>query len=378
MLKRVTFIFAAVLTLTLSAVTGCVRTFDPTPKQGKAISFGAGSSLLVDGMPSRAQTRGAELKEAFDQASEDVGAANADSFFVWGTKTVSTTRYAVFTGQAVILTSLGANDADPADDVWDYAPHRFWDTNASQYEFLGISGSSSVSNTTCNPAASGHLTAHVTHDITESQRDLMAAGARRTDGSQSKVNLTFSHILSAVLVVIYNDSPTIPVQLNAYRFRNICIRATGIVEQNGASLTEMTSAHWTEPAYSSGRIMGCTDTTALTARTYFPDEADWDDHWDLMIPQSLATYGDYIPQMYLDYEYDQVNPYSGQEEHNHSAFPINLEEITIKNSDRCITSWEPGKKYLYEVHIRLGGGVNVNVSVTDWEEVLGETPGITL
>ena len=59
-------------------------------------------------------------------------------------------------------------------------------------------------------------------------------------------------------------------------------------------------------------------------------------------------------------------------------FPINLEEIHVKNSDSYITSWEPGRKYIYEIHIRLGGGINVTVSVTDWETVPAETPGLTI
>ena len=49
MLNRVTFILAAVFALTLPAVTGCVKTYDPAPEPGSdAIRFDAGSSLLVD------------------------------------------------------------------------------------------------------------------------------------------------------------------------------------------------------------------------------------------------------------------------------------------------------------------------------------------
>ena len=109
-----------------------------------------------------------------------------------------------------------------------------------------------------------------------------------------------------------------------------------------------------------------------------PEQIHNAEEWDLMIPQSLIPDGEHIPQLYLDYEYDQVNPYTGQMEHNHSQFPINLETINVKNSDGCITSWEPGKQYTYEIHIRLGGGITVNVSVTDWQEIFAETPGLTI
>ena len=97
-----------------------------------------------------------------------------------------------------------------------------------------------------------------------------------------------------------------------------------------------------------------------------------------MIPQDLETFGGYTPQLYLDYVYTHINPYTLDEEVVNTPFGINLEEIRIKNSDNFITQWEPGKKYTYEIHIRLGGGVNVTVNVTDWEEVIAETPGVII
>ena len=366
MLKRVTFIFAAVFGILLSA--GCSKTIDLTPEEGSAIRFGAGSMLLNDDAPQRSLTRAAEFKGAFGMN---------DQFLVWGSKTISGNKYSVFTGQTVSLTGLGANDADPSDDVWEYSPLRFWDSNATRYDFLAVSGASSTGNIICNPAASGHLTATVTHNVTLSQSDLLAAGGQRTGGSTAKVDLAFQHVLSAVSVVIYNDSPLISVKLNSCKFRNLCVQASGVVQQDGNSLAEMTSSHWTPVSYDPSLIMGYSiDGGAnMAARTHYPAE----EIWDFMIPQSLVPYLSYTPQLYLDYEYDQANPITDEIEHNHPQFPIDLEEILVKNSSGSyITSWEPGKKYSYEIHIRLGGGVNVNVSVTDWEEILAETPGITL
>lgn len=91
-----------------------------------------------------------------------------------------------------------------------------------------------------------------------------------------------------------------------------------------------------------------------------------------MIPQSLAPYGDYTPQLILDYQYE------GDTETIHPVFPIRLDGITVKNSESLITSWEPGKRYNYEIHIRLGGGVFVTVAVTEWTEIPAETPGLTI
>ena len=75
-------------------------------------------------------------------------------FCVYGTKTVGGTRYEVFSGDWVenILTG------------WTYSPIRFWDSNASSYEFLGVSGPQTILFENNAP-----LTAKVTYNPTVSQ-----------------------------------------------------------------------------------------------------------------------------------------------------------------------------------------------------------------
>lgn len=368
MLNRIIRIAAAVCTLLIG--TGCARTLDPEQNRNEtppgAIGFYAGSTLLRDDeVPTKS---GEDIKTAF---------AVSDNFYVYGAKVVSSMRYTVFNGQSVSLTSLGADALDPSDDVWTYSPLRFWDSNATQYDFVAISGPATSAGISCDPTAAGHLHASVTFDATSSPCDIMAAGYQRTDGSVTPVHLDFNHILSAVRVTIINDSPTISVTVNSYGFRNICYRATGTVEQSGRGLSTMGTSDWGTPSYTSSTILGhsASPGTVLARGEEFTMTAD---KWDLMVPQDLAPYGDYTPQLMLDYEYDQENPYTGLLEHNHLVFPLRLEEITVKNSNDLITSWLPGKKYSYEIHIRLGGGIIVNVAVTDWNEVLAETPGLTI
>lgn len=368
MLKRVTFIMAVLICALLSA--GCsIRLDDPvqtkTVPEG-AIGFCAGSALLLDdAIPTKT---GTDLKTAF---------AVSDDFYVYGAKVISATRYTVFSGQTVSLTSLGADPSSTADDVWEYSPIRFWDSNASQYDFVAISGPATSSGITCAPSVAGRLRANVTFDATSSPCDIMAAGYQRTDGTTTPVPFEFNHILSAVRVTIINDSPSINVTVNSYGFRNICYRAVGVVVQSGNGLATMGTNDWETPSYTSSTILGhgTSPGTVLARGEEFAMSAD---KWDLMVPQELAPYGDYIPQLMLDYEYDQVNPYTELLEHNHMVFPVRLEQITVKNSNEFITSWLPGKKYSYEIHIRLGGGILVNVAVTDWKDVLAETPGLTI
>lgn len=365
MLNRVTFILAAVFALALSAVTGCVKAYDPAPEQGNAIRFVAGSLLLVDELPTKS---GADLKTAF--------AAN-DNFYVYGAKVVSATRYTLFNGQSVSLTSLGADPLDPSDDVWQYSPVRFWDGDATQYDFLAVSGPATSSGISCDPSVAGHLRAGITFDATSDPCDIMAAGYQRTNGARTPIHFEFNHILSAVRVVIINDSPSVDVTVNSYGFRNICYRAIGTVEQSRNGIAEMGTSDWGTFSYTSSTILGHS-TVPGTVLANGEQFAMASDKWDLMVPQELAPYGDYIPQLMLDYEYDQVNPYTQLPEHNHVVFPLRLESIAVKNSNELITSWLPGKKYTYEIHIRLGGGIIVNVAVTDWTEVPAETPGLTI
>ena len=361
-------------------LSGCSLRLDPVETKSTApagaIGFSAGSSalLLHDAIPTKG---GIYLKEAFDKASDDplVGAANADCFFVYGAKTISGTRYNVFDGPNVTLKNTGASAVDSSDDTWEYSPLRFWDDNASQYDFLAISGPASAAGITCNPAGSGHIRASLTYSPTVAQYDLLAAGAQRSDGTVTPVALSFQHVLSAVWVEIINESPSIEVVVNSYGFRNICTSATGTFEQSGNGLATMTTSDWSTPAYNGSVVLGQSGASDPLAKggTYSLPA----DKWDLMIPQELTPYGDYIPQLMLDYEYDQENNL-GILEHNNPVFPIRLDQIKVKNSDDLITSWEPGKKYNYEIHIRLGGGIVVTVAVTDWNEIPAETPGLTL
>lgn len=381
MLNRIIRIAAAFAGCILFA-TGCIRKWALSPDDSE-IRFGARSMLLQDAMPS--DTKSGTLKDAFDQASDDVGEADAaDHFFVWGRKIVSGVPSSVFTGDKITLKNLGSDDTDPSDDVWTYTNTRFWDTEASYYDFLAFSGPP-VSAVSCNPASGGALTATVAYDPTVNQYDILAAFYQRAKGSADQistatVHMPFQHILSAVSVTIYNDTPdglsTPNITLNAYTFRNIVTNSTGTISQDGHALAELTTTTWSSQAHnglSTGVLGDSSGPHTINPASHYPDT----EIWDLMIPQELEPSGGYTPQLYLDYEYTHINPFNA-EEYVRTAFGINLEEIHVRNSDDFITRWEPGKKYTYEIHIRLGGGVNVTVNVTDWEEVIAETPGVTI
>ena len=355
---------AAALAGIILLTAGCSRPWT-METDGSEIRFTAGSTLLRTDTPST----------KFGGLMADTEFSLGSHFRVWGAEIESSARHSVFSGVEVTLEEVGAYK--PYGDVWRYSPLAYWNPDA-KYDFLAISGLTSYDAIACDPTAPEALTATVSYCPTAEQHDILAAGYQRANSTTTPVHFQFQHILSAVSVTVYNDSPAIPVKLNAYNFRGICTNADGKVQPDVNGLRTVRTSSWSPLTYTAEKVLGFTagpnSSPTIEVASRFPETAQW----DLMIPQSLIPDGEHIPQLYLDYEYDQVNPYTGQMEHNHSQFPINLETINVKNSDGCITSWEPGKQYTYEIHIRLGGGITVNVSVTDWQEIHAETPGLTI
>lgn len=328
---------------TLSLLAGCTARLDPAEE--KVISFHAGNALLRDD----ANTKGGTLKTAFEEN---------DLFFVWGAKTISQSHSPIFIGQGVSYNGT----------VWTYSPLCFWDSNTNRYDFLAISGPSSASNVTCTPS-SLPLQASLTYSPTSSQYDLMAACTERSDGSTSPVNLDFHHLLSAVSVVVYNDSPSQSITLNSYKFKNLCTQATLTLEQDGNT----PQSGWGSFSYDSNMVLGDDpnpDAALASGGTYYPTSTVT----DFMIPQALNLVGSALPTLVIDYTYQEA----GDPEPTNVVTQIRLQDIKILGSDEAITLWQSGVRYNYEIHIRMGGGIRVHVITTEWEVVDAETPGLMI
>lgn len=326
MRKRIILIAAALCTL---LPAGCVKQENPAREQN-SICFQAGCSLLRDDATKASAPMGTE-----DQMLD---------FRVFGTKTVSGTRYTVFDGDLVenILNN------------WQYSPIRFWDSSASRYEFLGISGASqdAIQQDPENP-----LSATVTYNPTEKEYDLMAACYHRSSNAQgtldmsTPVELVFEHFLSAVSVTISNDSPTQEVIPLQYGFRNLYIE-----EDVRFSYTSLSpEAQWLD-------ISRKKNTTDLLLENNLAGVTT--PIWNMMIPQDLNS-SFLAPLLMIKYS---VNG-------DIIETPIRLSSITTLGGAQ-ITQWEAGKKYTYNIHIRYGGGITVHVITTQWDEVSAGTPGL--
>lgn len=326
-MRNCIILIAAIASSTL-LTAGCWKLDNPAREQN-SICFQAGCSLLRD-----------DATKAYEPLTSE---QQMLSFRVYGTKTVSGNRSTVFHGDEV--KNIYSN--------WQYSPIRFWDSNASRYEFLGIAGPSE-SAITVDPE--NPLSATVTYNPTVAEYDLMAACYHRSSNAQgtldmsSPVELHFEHFLSAVTVTITNDSPTREIVPLQYGFRNLYIES----EVKFAYTADAPQVQWQN-------LSRKKNTTDLLFENEQPS-------WNMMIPQDLNTLS-LAPLLMIQY---RVGP---EDTGEIVETPIRLSNITTLGGNN-ITQWEAGKKYTYNIHIRYGGGITVNVITTEWDEVKAGTPGL--
>lgn len=333
----------AILACTLLAA-GC---FEVDSAREQVICFRAGSPLLNDDNTKS----GGSPKESF---------ANGDQFFVIGDKVVRGQHEAVF-GEVNDPLPVSFNGTN-----WTYSPTKSWDPSASSYGFLAITGPPSGSGITCNPSAFP-FSASLTYDPTVAQYDLMAACESRTDPqkfqSSIPVHMQFYHALSAVSVVVYNDSPEDDIRLISYGFKNLYTRASLTIGYQ----EDRPQLSWMFITRSDGDpVLGNQPSSEIPHGGGHSSAGIF----DLMIPQEMDPVTMLIPKLVLRY--------MKTSDESFIETSINLKDILTSGSDVPITSWEQGTKYIYEIHIRYGGGIRVRVITTPWEEVYAGTPGLLI
>lgn len=332
---------------------GCAGKLTPDTDSG-VIGFGADCSPLQVNV-----TKG--VKDAF---------ATNDYFFVYGAETADATRTAIFDDIQV----------DKKNSVsWSYTDHTDpvpWNAEATQYDFLGIYGPSDASGITCTPASSNPIMASMRYD-SDDQYDLMAACNRRSSVAgvmnTEIVPMEFHHLLSAVSVVVYNDSPEGDVKLYSYHFGNLVIESDVEITQGMSSPSvtwrsdnnEKDNIHhlyeWTSQSGEHDLLLGDYDLLAPG------QHSDTGDRWTLLIPQDLNL-NLQAPMLTVSYKYGN---------HVKVDTRINFKIIQTINGDD-ILEWQGGYKYIYEIHIRYGGGVRVNVITSQWDTEFAGTPGLII
>ncbi len=358
MLNRIIRIAAAACTLLM--VAGCARTLDPA-QEGNAIRFTAGSALLRDD----AKTKGGDIK---DGTAFDID----DAFTVYGRRHGSLGESIVFNGETVTKESTG----------WEYSPARFWfwESEGNYYDFVAVypAGKGSV-----RMAIPDNLAVQTAYNIertpTPDNYDLMAATYRRRGNVAdpcARVDLSFSHMTSAVGVVIINNSTETNVTISQIEFQNLAVCGDAKVTLDNLGNTTLSWIN-TERNTNLVRTTTYSPNVSIAAGSRYAldnDHPDGAKDYDLMIPQSLdqaaaAGSGDaHKPKLLLTYK-----PGSGASK----TATITLKDVP-KADTTPLTSWEIGHKYTYFISMRLDGGLLVSISTTAWDDVEAETPGLLI
>ena len=341
---------AAALTGCILFATGCIQR-GALDTAGEAIRFSAESSLLRDDA-----TKGA-LKQGPLFASGD-----QISVFGWhaGTQTLE------FDDQLVTYNSGN----------WTYTPVQTWDWKGEEdfYDFLAV-----YPYQTTSPCPSAVLSPRFIvsqlYNVSDNY-DLMMAGVHRAYNEDSRnrmVPFIFQHMCSAVRVVLSNDSKQTDFTLNAYRFKNIPSQATARVQINA----DAADFGWTGAQRAAGTELGGASgiNQALSHGSTAPG---YTSDFDLLIPMNLdeevGTGTGNWPKLVLRYTKD-----GGAED----EVEVNLKDICRLGANQEETQvpllqWERGVVYVYQIHLKLDGGIVVHVQMTDWEVVEAETPGLLI
>lgn len=280
----------------------------------------------------------------------------------------------VFTNQEVTKTAV---------DPWSYSPKKKWSWQDSDYyDFFAVPFGVSAT-----PADGEPFSLSVSYNATDSQYDLLMAGTRHkiSDSNPSRVvDLDFRHMLSAVKVIFYKYTGGEAIVVTSYHFTDLIVSADveGYWDDGykrfDSRLTNTLRLDTEQfGIQAQDRIKPWTNINNYLTNSTTPYDPGF---YDLLLPQDLDP-GNGAPSLVVRYMDDvDKDPDDGIFlPTEYTSDPIPLKDIPVKGTtDQFITRWEPGHKYIYEVHILFDGGVLVNVVTTEWDEVPAQTPGLMI
>ena len=355
MVKRFIRIAAAALAA-LSLAGGCARTADPSADQAprEPIRIDAGSLLLQDD--------GALTKAGDDCVlKEGDFVAGQDAIAVYATRQGNGSQTLVFDGTVVSKNTGG----------WVYEPLKLWDwqTEGDQYDFIGVYPASGVQ--TSRTVSAGTLALVTPYSLLSpaDTYDLLYAVTRRLGNESNRhrtVELAFKHMLSAVRVVVHDDSGHAGFSVDSYEFRHLVVAgsAKATLDAFGAPVFS-----WIDVMRNASAVRSRTEIGAALVGEKEEGAHEYAGPFDLFIPGDLADTSDgsdnpeRMPHLVLKYTPDGDVQQTA--------------DILLKDIPG-ITRWEPGVKYTYHINIRLDGGVIVTVITTEWDDAEAETPGLII
>ena len=359
----------------------CTRTLDPANGNDYgAIGFDVAVVLHADDA-----TKSSTL-------NENTRFALGEKFRVYGRRVGEGRNTRIFGNDGELVEWYNNGTAgDTSDDYWKYSPlsYWYWVSQSNYYDFLAVSpdpdGSGQSERMTDGGGNDipGNLAVTKSYSITvngsgvlQPGTDLLMAGTRRTGANAAtrtdKVPLTFKHMLSAVKVVVTNDSDANSLTLNSIKFDNLIHTAKAKVTIDATGLPEFS---WIDTQRKSDKVTVSSPGSTLTtsSRTYDPAA------YDLFIPADLTVAIDgslnpdssKLPHLIVNF-----TPAGGSA--TEETIPLTDIQKSRYGTDDPLLEWEPGIRYTYNISIRLDGGVFVTVVTTEWDPITAETPGLLI
>ena len=354
----------------------CQRLREPVSQEGEVSAIGFVAEVT---MTQEAGTKSSTLNTntTFD---------DGDEFRVYGRRIGEGRNTRVFGNDGTLV------EWDETNGKWIYTPtcYWYWVNQSNYYDFLAVypdpdgSGQSERMTDDAGNDIPGNLAIQKTYSITVNSKgalqpgtDLLMAGTRRlganTDTRTNKVPLTFQHMLSAVKVVVSNVSDGTGLRLDSLRFNNLIHTANAKVTIDALGIPEYS---WidTQRRRDTVTVYTKTSDSVLSPGDSFDPAA-----YDLFIPADLTVANDgsldpdpdKLPHLIVYFTPD------GGESTNRSIVLTDVQKSRYGTDDPLL-EWEPGRKYTYNISIRLDGGVLVTVITTDWEDITAETPGLLI
>lgn len=372
-MKRYILIVAAVALATIS----CSRNYDVNTPDPQAIGFGTWADVMTK-----------------RTGPTDALFAVNDNFNVFGSKVVGTNTSVVFNGDKVTLTSVGTDAASATDDVWEYAPPRFWDAGASSYTFYAIApadllptGMTNEQKTTA--ATTGAFTTDQIEFDGTVATDVLVAKKTPVTTYNTKVNLDFQHV-GTIIDVKVKKSYTLKeatVKVKALSLENILYKGTYSVasyKDNSVAADEnkpvVAIANWsattdvqsfstavTVPAtiaaygYSDSSVASPENPVSGTVSDFFTNF--------VVMPQALVAPNGTNPQMIkITYEITttigEVTTFTDKTV-AFSEFDIKDNKVNTDGAIETVAGWHPGTHYIYTLTLDVNK-IDFTATITPW------------
>ena len=336
---------------------GCARIAVPELVGNDTIGFHPGTQLLKDDVSTKAGTF--KEGEAF---------AVGDKIAVFGRRYGNSQPSDVFNN--TVVEKKNATE-------WEYTPIKAWDwrSEGDYYDFLGVYP---IEMGTSRMDVPGNLAIRTHYSISNDNYDLMYALYRRYGNDSDRISavpLTFHHALCAVQIIFDNDSNAEDITVNSYEFTHMVVSADAKATLDGIGNPEMT---WINTTRNASAIRRVEPGVALKGKNNSGNHS-YSGAFDFMIPTALdaTSNGEAGVEENMPHLVVEFTP-SGQSAITTSILLKSIERDPLNGDNTPVDVWEPGKRYIYHVSIRLDGGVQISVITTEWDVIHAETPGVMI